>query len=132
MVRQENMEQIKSYVQTQGGYILYLDSSCEGDSPKLTSVMDEMSEFVLQSAKLKSENETDLVEFLISLKAQFGPPHAVITDRGMLKAVNQVFPDCPHYICHFHFLSTTTAQDKHKMTILSIHVILEESCWTCN
>ncbi len=23
----------------------------------------------------------------------------------MLKAVNKVLPDCPHYICHFHFLS---------------------------
>ncbi len=34
MVHQENMEQIKSYIQTQGGYILHLDSSCEGDSPK--------------------------------------------------------------------------------------------------
>ncbi len=101
------MEQIKSYIQTQGGYILHLDSSCEGDSPKLTSSIDEISEFVLQSAKLKSENETDLVEFLISLKDQFGLPHAVITDmgKGMLKSVNKVFPDCPHYICHFHFLS---------------------------
>lgn len=105
-VHQDNMEQIKAYIQAQGGYIFHLDSTCEGDSPKLTSSIDAVSGFVLQSAKLKSENEADIVNFLLLIKEQLGPPHAVITDmgRGMIKAVKKVFPDRPHYICHFHFL----------------------------
>ncbi len=100
------MEQIKAYIRAQGGYILHLDSSCDGDSPQLTSSIDSVSGFVLHSAKHKSENEADIVNFLLSIKEKLGSPHAIITDMSstMIKAVKRVFPDRPHYICHFHFL----------------------------
>ena len=106
MVHENSIELIKAYIKAQGGYILHLDTTCEGDSPKLASSIDALSGFVLHSAKLRSENEHEIVEFLTFIRDTLGTPFATFSDMGpgILKAVNKVFPDCPHYICHFHFL----------------------------
>lgn len=106
IVHENSTELIKAYIYAQGGYILHLDSTCEGDSPKLASSIDGLSGFVLHSAKLRSENEQEIVSFLTSIKKMLGTPLATFSDMGpgILKAVNKVFTGCPHYICHFHFL----------------------------
>ena len=107
MVHENSSELIKAYINNvQGGYILHLDTTCEGDSPKLASSIDALSGFVLHSAKLSSENEQEIVAFLTSIRATLGIPLATFSDMGpgILKAANKVFGDCPHYICHFHFL----------------------------
>ncbi len=97
---------IKEYIRMQGGYILHLDATCKGDSPKLVSSIDALSDFVLYSAKVKSENKDDLVIFLEEIKKRFGSPLSVMSDmgKGIEAAVKEVFGDVPHYICHFHFL----------------------------
>lgn len=106
IVHENSSELIKAYIKAQGGYILHLDTTCEGDSPKLASSIDALSGFVLHSARLRSENEQEIVEFLTSIKDMLGIPLATFSDMGpgILKAVNKVFSNCPHYICHFHFL----------------------------
>lgn len=106
IVHENSSKLIKAYIKAQGGYILHLDTTCEGDSPKLASSIDALSGFVLHSARLRSENEQEIVEFLTSIKHMLGIPLVTFSDmgRGILKAVNKVFPDRPHYICHFHFL----------------------------
>lgn len=106
IVHQKSIELIKAYIKAQGGYILHLDATCEGDSPKLASSIDSLSEFVLHSSKLRTENENEIAEFLKTIKKQFGTPFATLSDMGpgILKAVVRVFPECPHFICHFHFL----------------------------
>jgi hypothetical protein len=106
-VHQENNDLIKEYIKAQGGYILHIDATCEGDSPKLVLSLDSVSGFVLYSAKVKSENIDDLVEFLQEIKKRLGFPHAVVSDmgQGIKGAVKAVFGDIPHFICHFHFLT---------------------------
>lgn len=106
IVHENSSEIIKAYIKTQGGYILHLDTTCEGNSPKLASSIDSLSGFVLHSARLSSENEHEIVEFITSIKDMLGTPLATFSDMGagILKAVNKVFGDRPHYICHFHFL----------------------------
>jgi uncharacterized protein YbaR (Trm112 family) len=106
-IHQENKDLIKAYIDSQGGYILHLDATCEADSPKLVSSIDSLSGFVLYSAKLKSENKDDMITFLKEIKKSFGIPHAVMSDmsKGIKAAVEDVFGDIPHFICHFHFLS---------------------------
>lgn len=106
IVHENSTELIKAYIKAQGGYILHLDTTCEDDSPKLASSIDALSGFVLHSAKLRSENEQEIVSFLTSIKNMLGTPLATFSDMGpgILKAVNKVFPGCHHYICHFHFL----------------------------
>jgi len=105
-VHQENNHLIKEYIKIQGGYILHIDATCEGDSPKLVLSLDSVSGFVLYSAKVKSENKDDLIGFLQEIKDRIGSPHAVVSDMGdgIKGAVKAVFGDIPHFICHFHFL----------------------------
>lgn len=105
-IHQKNSNLIKLHIETQGGYILHLDGTCEGDSPKLVSSIDSVSKFVLYSAKLKSENKDDIAEFLKEIKERYGVPLAVVSDmgKGIDTAVKQVFGNTLHYICHFHFL----------------------------
>lgn len=110
-VHKNNNGIIKNYINAQGGYILHLDATCEGDSPKLVSSIDPISGFVLYSAKLKSENKDDLAEFLEEINNRLGRPHAVVSDmgKGITAAVIHVFGNIPHYICHFHFLKAIGA-----------------------
>ena len=105
-VHQENNHLLKEYIEMQGGYILHLDATCEGDSPKLVLSLDAVSGFVLYSAKVKSENKDDLTGFLQEIKNRIGFPHAVVSDmgEGIKSAVKAVFGNIPHFICHFHFL----------------------------
>ena len=105
-VHQQNYDLIKQYIEKQGGYILHLDATCEGDSPKLVSSIDPISGFVLYSAKIKSENKEDLIGFLKEIKNRLGVPLAVVSDmaKAIRSAVKSVFGDIAHYICHFHFL----------------------------
>jgi len=97
---------IKAQINHQGGYILHVDSTCEADSPKLASSLDSVSGFVLYSAKLNSENKQEVVSFLEKIKQRFGVPLAVLSDmsKGIVAAIEEVFPNVAHYICHFHFL----------------------------
>jgi hypothetical protein len=105
-VHQKNNNLIKEYIKLQGGYILHIDATCEGDSPKLVLSLDSVSGFVLYSAKVKSENKDDLIGFLEEVKKRIGSPHAVVSDmaKGIKGAVQAVFGNIPHFICHFHFL----------------------------
>jgi hypothetical protein len=105
-VHQQNIDLIKQYIEKQGGYILHLDATCQGDSPKLVSSIDPISGFVLYSAKIKSENKEDLIGFLKEIKNRLGVPLAVVSDmaKAIKSAVKSVFANIAHYLCHFHFL----------------------------
>ena len=105
-IHQESTPLIRSQIQAQGGYILHLDATCEGDSPKLVSSVDSVSGLVLYSAKVHSENSAELTAFLQQIKDSFGLPHAVVSDmsKGIRAAVLAVFGAISHYICHFHFM----------------------------
>lgn len=91
---------------SQGGYILHLDGTCEGDSPHLITSIDELSRIVLDNIKLPSENASQLIPFLKKIKHAFGNPLAMVHDMGsaILMAIKEVFPSIPDFICHFHFL----------------------------
>ncbi len=89
-----------------GGYILHLDGTCEGESPHLISVLDGITEIVLENTKLPSENTDDLIPFLQGIRAAYGEPVAVVTDmgKGFLAAIAAVFAGVPLFVCHYHFL----------------------------
>jgi ribosomal protein S20 len=89
-----------------GGYILHIDGTCEGGSPHLFTGMDEISGMVLSSVKINSEKKEFIVAFLQDVRAKYGNPLAVVSDmgRGLLSALEIVFPSVPVFICHYHFL----------------------------
>jgi len=93
-------------MRTRGGVVCHLDATCEGRDPFLMSSIDSLSEIVLGNIKLPSEHQDHIVPFLRRIKEIFGVPLALVHDmgRGILKAVAEVFPGVPDFICHFHFL----------------------------
>ena len=97
---------IKQAMEAQGGYMLHLDGTCEGEGPLLMSGLDAITEIVLGNVKLPSEKADTIIPFLEQIKQRFGQPVALVHDMGVgiLKAVATVFPDKPDFICHFHFL----------------------------
>jgi hypothetical protein len=97
---------INNYLASQGGYILYIDSTCEGRAPHLLTCIDGISGFVLYSQKLVSENQTDLKNALRKVKKLFGNPLCCVNDmgRGINSALDVVFPFAARVICHFHLL----------------------------
>ena len=106
MTHQQRVPEIRADMQAHGGYICHLDATCEGRDPLLMSSIDSLSQIVLGNVKIPSENEAHIVPFLERIRHNFGVPLALVHDmgKGILKAVENVFPGVPDYICHFHFL----------------------------
>lgn len=89
-----------------GGYVLHLDATHEGEAPALMTGMDSLSDIVLANMKVPGEKVDHVIPFLRKLQADYGNPTACVHDMGgaILKAVAEVFPGIPDFICHFHFL----------------------------
>jgi hypothetical protein len=98
--------QLQAAMRAQGGYILHLDGTCEAGGPMLMGSLDSISQIVLGSVKVPSEKGEQLSPFLQQIKARYGAPLAAVHDMGagILAAVQEVFPNVPDFICHFHFL----------------------------
>jgi hypothetical protein len=106
IAHQRRAPEITAQMLSRGGYICHLDATCEGRDPLLMSSIDSLSEIVLGNVKLPAEDEQHIVPFLERIKNTFGMPLALVHDmgKGILKAVAEVFPGVPDFICHFHFL----------------------------
>ena len=106
IAHKESREKLKKFMNQKGGYILHLDSTCEGDSPYLMVALDGISEIVLESIKLPSEKAEEIIPLLKRIKKDYGVPLALVHDmgKGILAAIKEVFPGVADYICHFHFL----------------------------
>ena len=108
LLHKKVQKETRSFLSLNGGYILHLDGTCEGGSPHLISVLDGITEIVLDNTKVPSENADDLIPFLKSIKAAYGDPVAAVSDmgKGILAAIREVFKNVPLFICHFHFLKS--------------------------
>ena len=106
LAHRQSAPRLKQAMRAQGGYILHLDGTGEGGGPMLMSSLDSLSEIVLGNVKVPSERTEQIVPFLEEIKHRFGVPVAVVHDmgRGILAAVQRVFPGVPDFVCHFHFL----------------------------
>ncbi len=106
LAHQNSQPYLRDLMTRRGGYILHVDGTCEGDSPNLFCGLDEITELVLDTIKIPSEKKEYLVPFFKRIKEQYGEPKALVHDmaRGIIAAVERVFPGVPDFICHFHFL----------------------------
>jgi hypothetical protein len=106
IAHRRNWTRIRDLMARKGGYILHVDGTCEGDSPNLFCGLDEISELVLDTIKIPSEKKELLIPFFQRIKDQYGEPKALVHDmgRGIVAAVEEVFPEVKDFICHFHFL----------------------------
>jgi hypothetical protein len=89
-----------------GGYVLHIDSTCEGCKPHLLTCIDSLSGYVLYSQKISGENEIELAIIFKRVKSLFGIPLAIVHDMGagINKGCALVFPGVLQVICHFHLL----------------------------
>ncbi len=103
---QQATPKIRQSMELSGGYVLHLDATHDGNAPALMTSMDSLSEIVLGNVKVPSEHADHIVPFLQKLQKDFGVPQACVHDmgKGICKAVFEVFPGTPDFICHFHFL----------------------------
>ena len=108
LIHKKVQKETKDFMSLSGGYILHLDGTCDGDSPHLISVLDGITEIVLDNTKVSTENADDLIPFLKGIKDAYGDPVAVVSDmgKGILAAFKNVFNNVPSFICHFHFLKS--------------------------
>jgi hypothetical protein len=106
IAHRENSDQLRGLLAKQGGYILHVDGTCEGDSPNLFCGLDGISELVLGAIKIPSEKKEQLIPFFQDIKKRYGNPIAMVHDMGtgILAALAIVFPGIADFICHFHFL----------------------------
>lgn len=106
MAHRQATPRICQAMELAGGYVLHLDATHEGEAPALMTGMDSLSDIVLANMKVPSEKVDHVVPFLRKLQADYGNPTACVHDMGagILKAVAEVFPGVPDFICHFHFL----------------------------
>ena len=97
---------INKAISLNGGYILYIDSTCEGQAPHLLTCIDGITGFVLYSCKIKSENKADLEKCFNIVKEIFGLPLCIVHDMGsgINTACDKVFSGVMRIICHFHLL----------------------------
>jgi hypothetical protein len=103
---QQSQLKLRLKMALNGGYILHIDGTCEGDSPHLFTGMDEISGIILSSVKINSEKKEKIIPFLKDIQEKYGTPLAVVSDmgKGLIGAVEEVFPGILFFICHFHFL----------------------------
>ncbi len=103
---QQATPRIRQSMGLAGGYVLHLDATHDGNAPALMTGMDSLSEIVLGNVKIPSEHADHIAPFLQKLQRNFGNPQACVHDmgNGICKAVAEVFPETPDFICHFHFL----------------------------
>ena len=96
----------RAYLRLRGGYILHFDGTCAGGSAHLISAVDGITKIVLENIKIPTESSAQLIPFLKSIKKAYGDPLAVVSDmsKAIAVAIQAVFKDVPHFLCHFHFL----------------------------
>jgi hypothetical protein len=101
-----NVSQINKIMLKRGGYVLHIDSTCEGRKPHLLTCIDSLGGYILYSQKINGENEVELTIIFQKVKQLFGIPLAVVHDMGagINKAGAVVFKGVPQVICHFHLL----------------------------
>jgi hypothetical protein len=106
LTHRESSSKLKEMIQSRGGYILHVDSMCEGNSPHLMSGLDELSKIVMGNVKLPTEKADKIIPFFEKLKTTFGNPLAIVSDmsKAILNAAKQVFKNIQNFICHYHFL----------------------------
>jgi len=108
-----------------GCFILHLDGTNEGGIYTHFVVREGIRGNVLYAEKIVSESEKAIIPILKKVKQHFGVPDAMISDMSapIGKAVQAMFPNIPHRLCHFHFLKaigTSLLSEKHKPLMISV------------
>ena len=89
-----------------GRWVLQIDGTVDGGYDMIVAVRDAVSGFVLHAKRCRSESKESIEAVLSDIKLKFGTPVASMSDmrRGILSAIESVFPGVPAGLCKLHFL----------------------------
>ena len=118
VVHQESIGLLRGDMCKRGGYILHIDGTCEEASHVLLICFDSLSEQVLESCKISSENTGEVRKVLQGVRRDWGVPLAIVHDlrKSLIAAAAEVFHGVPQFVCHYH-LAADVGKD-----LLSPHV----------
>jgi len=104
-VHRESSQLLRREMRDRGGYILHLDGTCEEGSRVLLVCLDSISQQVLESRKISSENAEEVELVLREVRRHWGRPLAIVHDlrKSLFTASEKVFPGVTQFVCHFHF-----------------------------
>ncbi len=109
----------------QGGIVLMCDGVQFDDrSPVLYLVWDAISGQPLFGERKPYRGKEDLVPLLERVRTMKVPVIGAVTDKekGLVPAVEQVFPEVPYQLCHTHFLKNCALPLKQDTSALSASV----------
>lgn len=111
-VHQAHAPLLRGQLARDGGYALHVDGTCEADTDVLFTALAEPLGWVLEAAKMTSENQQEIAQLLQRCVARFGPPLAVVRDlsANITEAIKEALPDARDLICHYHFLENVGSQ----------------------
>ena len=104
-VHRESSQRLRTEMRNRGGYILHIDGTCEEGSRVLLVCLDSISQQVLESRKISSENAEEVAQVLREVRHHWGCPLAIVHDlrKSLFTAAAQTFPGVAQFVCHFHF-----------------------------
>ena len=105
-------EEVREKLRAQGGMTVMIDGVQYDDrSPVLYLVVDTTSRTPLFAERHAVRSKEGLKPLLTRLQAMNVPIRAFVTDmeKGLVPAIQAVFPDVPHQFCQLHFLKRCAA-----------------------
>lgn len=106
-LHEEKVPVLRESLEAMGGYVLYVDGTCEEGSQVHFACLTGPPPIVLWSAKIESESAIRIRRVLKEVHERFGRPAATMEDlsSAIRKAVVAQWPGLPVFFCHQHFLS---------------------------
>lgn len=106
-LHEEKVPRLCEALKARGGYVLYVDGTCEEGSQVHFACLTGPEPITLWSEKIESENAVQIRRVLKEVHQRFGRPAATVEDLSSAtrKAVLAQWPKLPIFYCHQHFLS---------------------------
>jgi len=114
---QAHIPELRERLCKDGGYALHVDGTCEAGTEIVFNAVAGNRGWVLGGCKMATEDAAQIQGLLQRCVESFGRPLALVRDlSSQIEASHQqVMPDIPDLICHYHFLENlgTRLCEKH-------------------
>ena len=120
---QAHIPELRERLQKDGGYALHVDGTCEAGTEIVFNAVAGNRGWTLAGCKMATEDTTQIQGLLERCVQWFGPPLALVRDLSaqIEGAHQQVMPNIPDLICHYHFLENvgTKLCEKHHAKLIA-------------
>ncbi len=120
---QAHIRELREFLQKDGGYTLHVDGTCEAGTEIVFNAVAGNRGWTLAGCKMATEDITQIQGLLRCCVEWFGQPLALVRDlSAQIEAAHQqVMPDIPDLICHYHFLANvgTKLCEKHHTKLIA-------------